>query len=207
VVALVCLMGADLSATDWATVIGPAAKAVVRLEMLRQGHTEPGICSGVVIWADQGYVLTAAHCVDKPPTETLSITVNGRHADLTRINNLLDLAILKTDLRGEKQMALAEKTPDPGTPIAIIGYAFGDPDVFFQFGYVSQTRNAATKLVFLNSDVIGGDSGGPCIDATGKLVAINSRLYSWNSAGLAASAPVETIKEFASSYLPKVVKP
>ncbi len=192
------------AAPDWVTVIRPVFKQVLRLEILREDATEPGVCTGVVINEDQGVAITAAHCVAKPQTKGLSLTANGRHAEVLKVNELLDLALLKTSLKGEKEIALAEKTPEPGTPIAVVGFAFGDPDVAFQFGYISQTMNKATKLVFLNSDLIAGNSGGPCIDEAGKLVAINSRLYYWHSSGLGGSAPVEQIKEFAEQFLPKV---
>lgn len=196
--------GLMLAAPDWVQVIKPAFKQVMRLEMLREGKDEPGVCTGVVVNEDQGILISAAHCVRKPQVEGISITANGRHAEILRVNELLDLALLKTQIKGEKEMGLAEKTPDPGTPIAVIGFAYGDPDVMAQFGYVAQTQNKATKLVLLGADVIAGDSGGPCIDETGKLIAINSRIYPWHSAGLAGSAPVEQIRDFAQQFLPKV---
>jgi S1-C subfamily serine protease len=191
---------------DWTTVIKPAFKQIMRLEMLREGQSEPGVCTVVVINEENGYGLTAAHCVRKPLAEGISLTANGRHAEVLRVNDLLDLAVLRVMIRGEKQVELATHTPEPGTPVAIVGYAFGDPDPLFQFGYIAQTKNAATKLVMLNADVIGGDSGGACLDAQGRLVAINSILYSWGSSGLGGSAPVEQIKEFAENYLPKAAK-
>jgi S1-C subfamily serine protease len=189
--------------TDWTTVIQPAMKQVVRLEMSINAG-EPGTCSGVVVDKDNGYILTAAHCVDKKPTESISITAAGRHADVVKVNSLLDLAVLRTKLKEEAAMKLAEHTPPPGTPIAIAGFAYGDPDIMFQFGYVSQTKNSETKLVLLNADIISGDSGGAGIDAQGRLVAISSRLYPWYSSGLAGSVPIEQIREFAEDYLPKV---
>ena len=191
-------------APDWASVIEPAAKQVMRLEMLREGAQEPGICTAVVINEDTSVALTAGHCVSKPQTQSLSVTANGRHAEVLRVNELLDLALVKVQLRGEKHMLLADKTPRAGTPVAIVGFAYGDSEVMFQFGHIAQTRNSVTRLALLNADVIGGDSGGACVDGQGRLVAINSRIYPWYSSGVAGSAPVEQIKEFAEQFLPKV---
>ena len=195
---------AQWSAPDWATVIKPAFKQVMRLEILREDAESPKVCTLAVINKAAGWGLTAAHCVTKPQAQGISITANGRHAEVVRVNDLLDLAVVKVSVRGEEQFALADETPVPGTPVAIVGYAFGDPDVLFQFGYIAQTKNSATKLVMLNVDVLGGDSGGPCIDAKGRLVAIQSRVYPWYSSGLGASATIEQIREFAEPYLPKV---
>lgn len=192
-----------LQAPDWVTVIKPTFKQVVRLEILRQGEDTPGVCSGVVINEIDGYVLTAAHCVDKPQGENISVTVNARHADVMRINALLDLAVLRTRLRGEKQITLAPSTPEPGSPIAVVGFAFGWKTHHPTFGYVSQNQSDDVKGAKLDADIIGGDSGGAVIDSQGRLVAINSALNFWYSSGLAIGVPIETVAEFAEPYLPK----
>jgi S1-C subfamily serine protease len=204
-VLLVVLQAPTFAQPDWATIIQPAFKQVVRLEISIDG-AEPGRCSGVVVDRDAGHVVTAAHCVDRKPTESIAITANGRHAEVVKINSLLDLAVLRTKLKDEAAITLAAVTPPPGTPIAIIGFAYGDPDVMAQFGYVSQTKNNLTKLVLLNADVIGGDSGGAAIDAQGRLVAINSQVYPWYSSGLAGSVSIEQIREFAEDFLPGAKK-
>jgi S1-C subfamily serine protease len=92
-----------LGSTDWAAIIKPAAKQVPRLEILAAGATSPGICSGVVINKSGGYVLTAAHCLGDEHRNT-SITVNGRHALIVRSNRLLDLAVVRTELKDEQEM-------------------------------------------------------------------------------------------------------
>jgi S1-C subfamily serine protease len=191
---------------DWVTVIQTAGKQVVRLEILLDSAGKPSTCTGVVIDKDAGYVLTAAHCVEKSPTQSISITANGKHAEMVKINSLLDLAVLRTKLKYESTMLLADATPPPGTPIAVVGFAYGDPDVMYQFGYVSQTKNQETKLVLLNADIIGGDSGGAAIDPHGRLVAINSQLFPWYSSGLAGSVPIEAAREFAEDFLPGAKK-
>lgn len=205
VVMVMCLPAPMLTATtqDWTAIIKPAYKQVMRLVALIEGEEDPTVCTVVVLNEDQGVGLTAAHCVRKPQAKSLSLTANGRHAELLKVNDLLDLALIKTNLRGEQQITLAEETPPPGTPIAIVGYAKADPDVAFQFGHVSQTKNSVTRLAWLNADVIGGDSGGAAIDAQGRLVAVQSQLYSWYSSGLGISVPVEAIREFAQAFLPK----
>jgi S1-C subfamily serine protease len=205
----VCLLvfQAPMFGQDWATIIKPAFKQVMRLESLAEGKEKPGVCTLVIINKANGFGITAAHCVDKPQTQAISLTANGRHAEVVKVNTLLDLAVIRTTIKDEQEIALADDTPPPGTPIAIVGYAFGDPDVAFQFGFVSQTKNVVTKLVMLDADVIGGDSGGACFDAQGRLVAIQSQVWSWYSSGLAASAPVDRIREFAESYLPKPKTP
>lgn len=192
-----------LALTDWSIVVKPALKQVVRLEMLREGESSPGVCSGVVINETAGYVLTAAHCVEKPEKEGLSVTVNGRHADVVRVNRLLDLGVVRFDVKGEKEMALADSTPPIGTEVSIVGHAFGDAKLICQFGRIAQALNEPSQMIFLNADVIGGDSGGAVIDVDGKLVGITSRVYYNGPMHLGAAVPVESVRDFVKGYLPK----
>lgn len=188
--------------TDWPAIVRPAAKQVPRIEILKEGDEHPGICSGVIFNKELGYLLTAAHCVDGK-TDGMAITVNGRHADLVRANRLLDLAVLRTTLKDEEQMELADASPAQGVDIAVLGYAFGIEKLAAQFGRVAQTLNGETKALLVNVDLIFGDSGGACVDGEGKLVGMNSRIYYSGPAHLAAAVPVEQIRDFIDHLLPK----
>lgn len=192
-----------VDAADWSTIVKPATKQVPRIE-IQQGE-DAGVCSGIVINADKGFLLTAAHCVKGKP-EDLSITVNGRHAEVARKNAILDLAVLRFDAKDEVDMPLAPETPPIGTEVAIVGYAFGIEKIAVQFGRVSQALNAETKTLWLNADLIFGDSGGAVIDEQGRLIGLNSRIYSNGPAHMAAAIPIEQIRDFVEPYLPKTKK-
>lgn len=189
------------AAIEWVVVVQSAAKQVVRLEQLGEGGRHR-ICSGVVIDRARGFVLTAAHCVAKPAREDAAITVNKRHAELVRVNTLLDLAVVKTALRSEEQIELAAITPPIGTDVAVVGYAFGDRKLIAQFGRIAQALNDDTNLIFINADVMGGDSGGALIDVQGRLVGITSAVYFSGPGHLGAAVRIEDVREFAEPYLP-----
>lgn len=192
--------------TDWPTVVEEARKQIPRLEILREGAAKPGVCSGVVINADDGYLLTAAHCVEVDKAKNVAITANGRHAAVEKVNVLLDMAVLKFQVRGEKTITLAPKSPVIGAEVAVLGYAFGIEDIAVQFGRVAQTFNNETKLLWLNVDLIFGDSGGGAIDANGRLVGLSSTILYKGPAHLAAAVPIEKIRDFVEKYLPKPEK-
>ncbi|HXG71344.1 MAG TPA: serine protease [Gemmatimonadaceae bacterium] len=198
--AVVGLVVVLLASGDWSAIVKPAAKHVARLEILQDGEDAPGICTGVVINRAAGFVLTAAHCVEGHPN--ISLTVNGRHAIVAKTNRLLDLAVVRTTLRDETQITFAPASPEVGAEAAVLGFAFGVEQMAAQFGRVSQTFNGETKLLWLNLDLIFGDSGGPAIDAAGRLIGINSRVYSKGPAHMAAVVPVETVRGFVEAYLP-----
>ena len=203
VVVVLCLQAPMFAQaqTDWPTIVKPAIKQVVRIEMLRQGDGKPGVCSGVVTHKENGFVITAAHCVDVPKSESLSVTVNKRHAEVVKVNALLDLAVLKTDLRDEQQMPLADQTPPIGTEVAVVGHAFGDAKLIVQFGRIAQVLNDESNMVLINADVIGGDSGGAILDAHGRLVGITSRVYYNGPMHLGAAVRIEDVREFAEPYI------
>jgi S1-C subfamily serine protease len=187
--------------TDWSAIVLPAMKQVARIEILKDGEDKPGICSGVAINADAGFLLTAAHCVEGEPKQ-LSVTVNGRHAEIARTNRLLDLAVLRFKVKDEQTMLLAEKTPPIGTEVAIIGFNFGVEKLAVQFGRVSQMLNAETKTLWIDGTMVPGQSGGAVIDANGRLVGMTSRIYHSGPSRIGGAIPVESLEDFLEPYLP-----
>lgn len=186
--------------TDWIPSLKTASKQVVRLEA-EDAEGEKGICTGVVLNADSGHILTAQHCVEgKPP---IALTVQGRHAELVRANKLLDLAVVRGDLKDAASMPLAKEAPEMGTPVAILGYAWGAKALHAQFGHVSAVLKDDGWLM-IDAVAIGGDSGGPTISAAGELVGMTRQVrYSmFGAAHLALMVPVEAIRDFSSQYLP-----
>lgn len=124
-------------------------------------------------------------------------------AEIARSNRLLDLAVLRADLRGAKALPLAKETPKIGEEVAVFGYAFASKRVAFQFGRVSLPLDDDGALV-LDLMVIGGDSGGPAINAQGELVGMTSAVkFSHPTMHAALMVSVEKVRDFVSGYLPR----
>jgi S1-C subfamily serine protease len=189
------------AATDWATAVVGLDKRVVRLEMISDSG-DTGVCSGIVLNEKSGYVLTAQHCIDG---KLAAVTVNARHAEVVRHNKLLDLAVLRTELKAVVNMPLASKAPTVGSDVAILGYAWGRKALYIQFGRVSLPLDEDGALV-IDGMAIGGDSGGPTINAAGELVGLTSGVQYNGPMHLSVMVPVEKIREFCEPYLPLGVK-
>jgi S1-C subfamily serine protease len=181
-----------VSSDNWPTIVSPLTKQVPRLEILtEQGG---GTCSGVVLSSD--HILTAGHCV--PASKALSVTVNGKHAEVARVNHILDLAVLKVKLRGWQPMPLAEKNPTVGSEVAAAGFLLGSKDLHVQFGRVSAFED---HKIVVNVQVLPGDSGGPLVDTQGRLVGMTQGYYVGSSVTIGAH--VEAIRDFVEDFLPE----
>ena len=185
---------------DWTTQMEGIENKVPRIRMMKAEATSPGTCSGVFINATTGYVLTAAHCVDGTPPPHL--TVAGREAQIVRVNRILDLAVLRVDPKGtDTTVLLAERTPPPGTPVAVAGYGFGSEVLFPQFGHIALPLKDKERS-YINVDLLVGDSGGAVIDRNGNLVGITSAVLHMGPMHIGISVPIEVIWDYVKQYLP-----
>ncbi len=204
VVLLVWLMSAPLlaQAPDWTPLAGQLHRSVFRVVM--QNAQGAGVCSAVVfdLTPDgRAHAITAAHCVTTEPSQRLDVTVDGRTARTMVSNSILDLAVVQFRPNGLTQtVLLAPVTPPPGTPTMAAGYAFGVEEIVYQFGYVAQTRNKDTKALWLNMDIIFGDSGGGIFDAEGRLVGVTSFVFSRGPAHIGGAVSVEDVRAFLDDY-------
>ena len=192
---------------NWEGAVQVAEQSVPRVEI--QVGDSKGVCSSVVFDIDSEGVasaLTAAHCVNHAPTVHMDLTVNGRNASVVSFNNLLDLAIIQFKPKHEVAIQLARVSPRAGTEVAVVGFAFGVEDMVAQFGRVAQTLNKETKTLWLNADLIFGDSGGALININGELVGINTRIYGQSVAHLGGAVPVEAVQDYVDDWRQKVEK-
>ena len=205
--ALLLTSAHSASAQSWPATFLTAAPAIVRIEAMSDDGDDGGVCTGVVINLAEGYVVTAGHCA--LPDGKGSYTVGGKHAEIVKVNRLLDLAVLKAEHlpKDATQLQVASDAPPVGTPIAVIGYAFGARNLALQVGIVASTYdpNAADRLL-LNADIIPGDSGGGVINATGQLLAITSAVRYIGPSHLGLAVPVELVRDFVGKYLPGASK-
>ena len=195
------LLVAVVSAADWSVVLEKVESQVVRLEM-QMADGSSGSCSGVVINAEAGFILTAAHCVD---AQNLDITVAKRHAVTAKTNRILDLAVVRTSPHVSlRTLKLAKDDPKMGHEIAVVGFPFGVEKLHTQFGHIA--RQPTETELWVNADIIPGDSGGALINQAGELVGINVAILYNGPAHMGLAVPLEVIREFILEYLPKEVQ-
>ena len=184
----------DLS-RDIADLVGRLGPSVVRVDA-RGGRPASGI-----IWADN-LVLTADHVLEQEDTvqvtgatATVKATIAGRDPGT-------DLALLRaeglngvpaprgrsTDIRvGQVVLAIGQ----PGELQVTVGIVSGLSGAFR-----SWRGGQAERLIQTTAELLPGFSGGPLVDAEGRVIGINS----WNfGRGVSHAVPLETADRVAES--------
>ncbi|MCS6977439.1 MAG: trypsin-like peptidase domain-containing protein [Gemmatales bacterium] len=151
--------------------------------------------SGVLVKVDeqrQAYVLTNAHVVQSG--ERLTVTLSsGRSVQVDPSNvwtdKTTDLAVLRFDASTLDHLTVAEfansDEVQPGDWVLAIGSPFGLKQSV-TFGIVSAKGRVNPRIVddgeLIQTDVAinPGNSGGPLLDLTGKVVGINTAIYTGN---------------------------
>jgi S1-C subfamily serine protease len=158
------------------------------------------------IWDDRGHVVTNYHVI-RGAQEALVTLADQRSypARLVGVSPDHDIAVLRIDL-GEN--------PPPPVPIGSsaelkVGqtvYAIGNPfglDHTLTSGIVSALNRSIDNdrggtienLIQTDAAINPGNSGGPLIDSAGRLVGINTMIYSPSGAyaGIGFAVPVDTV--------------
>lgn len=160
---------------------------------------ERSLGSGVIV-SERGYLLTNYHVI-KGADEILVMLQDGRQALATVIgsDSDTDLAVLKIDLDNLNAIPVT----DPGKiRVGAIVLAIGNPYGFGQTvtqGIVSATGRYGLGLSqfenFIQTDaaINPGNSGGALIDTQGRLLGINTAIYtqSGGSTGIGLAIPTD----------------
>jgi serine peptidase DegS len=163
---------------SYAEAVALAAPAVVNI------HTTKSLGSGVVVSAT-GHVLTNFHVINGADEIVVALH-DGRQASakVVGVDPDSDLAVLKVQLTGLHALRfLTEEMPRVGDVVLAIGNPFGVGQTI-TMGIVSalgrQGLGINTYENFIQTDaaINPGNSGGALIDTLGRLVGINTAIYS-----------------------------
>jgi len=164
--------------------------------------------SGFVI--DQaGTILTNAHVVNGATKVTVQFqNKESVEAKVLGKDESTDLALLKVDAAGLKLTPLtlgSSKGVQVGDPAIAIGNPFGLERTLTTGVISAVQRTIQAPNNFQIDDVLQtdapinpGNSGGPLIDATGKVIGINSQIAtngSDSNSGVGFAVPIDTVKQ------------
>jgi S1-C subfamily serine protease len=189
---------------NWVGIDSLVGPSVQRVEISGPDGEEEGSCSAGLVNSKGHYFLTAAHCV--PEEEGYTLTVAKHPAVVEKVDYALDLAVLRVDGFVGKQLTLRAAVTPVGTPVAVVGYAFGAQRLKYTFGYICDQSEDLSLYAGLFTDAmaIPGHSGGMVVDINGQVVGVlQAGLVSHDGASLAILSTPQTLKAFVKEYLPK----
>ena len=172
--------------------------------------------SGFVI-DKAGHILTNFHVVEGAREVFINFTGDDRYkAKIVGTDPSTDLAVLQIDAQSRALTPLPLGNSDElqvGAPVVAIGNPFG-LDRTETAGIVSalqreiQAPNGFTidKVIQTDAAINKGNSGGPLLDANGKVIGINSQISTGGSSstgnvGIGFAVPINTVKTVAAQII------
>ncbi len=160
--------------------------------------------SGFII-SEDGYILTNAHVVAGTDTVRVKLTTKREYpAKVIGADPYTDVALLKIGATGLPAVRTGNPAEmEPGEWVAAIGAPFG-----FENSVTVGVVSAKGRLLpngsyvpFIQTDVAvnPGNSGGPLFDTAGRVIGINSQIYSQTGGfmGISFAIPIDLAMEIS----------
>ncbi len=162
-----------------------------------------GVGSGVIV-DPRGYILTNNHVLQE--ARTIEVVLNdGRHANARTVGTDpdTDLAVLKIDLGQVPAIAFGDSTAlQVGDPVLAIGNPFGvgqtvTSGIVSALGRSQLGINTFEDFIQTDAAINPGNSGGALVDIHGKLIGINTAIYSRTGGymGIGFATPAATARQ------------
>jgi putative serine protease PepD len=208
--------GAEAAASSAAKTVGDiyeqSYKSVVEITV-GGGGTQQAQGSGFV-YDDEGRIVTNQHVVDG--AQSISVVLwNGQSYDATVVgaDPSTDLAVLKVDAPASllSPLQLADSSElAVGDAVIAIGSPFGLEQTVTS-GIVSALNRQITapnnfaidNAIQTDAAINQGNSGGPLLDLSGKVIGVNSQIESESggNVGIGFAVPADTVAKIADALI------
>ena len=196
------------------SVVFITTRALVRDFWTRNVFSVPRGTGSGFIWDDAGHVITNYHVIEGASEAIVKLSDGSDYkASLTGASPAHDIAVLR--------ISAGFKRPSP-VPLGTSGdlrvgqkvFAIGNPfglDWTLTTGIVSALDRSLSgengtieHLIQTDAAINPGNSGGPLLDSAGRLIGINTAIYSPSgaSAGIGFAVPVDTLNR----VVPQLIK-
>ncbi len=160
------------------------------VEVRNHGSTGTGI-----IWGKSGIVLTNAHCIRDGEDPQIVTQLGTRRGRLLAVARDQDLAAVSVPgLAGPSLSIRDANALTTGELLFAYGHPLGVRDALSMGVLHAVVRHRSGKPKFVVADVrlAPGNSGGPLVDALGRLVGINNMIVN----GLGVAIPATAVAQF-----------
>jgi len=182
---------------------------------------QKGVGSGAILRPD-GYIVTNHHVVGQAVNVEVTLFDKTQFpAKVVGLDPDSDLAILKIDPKGKKLVPLDYGNPDTlvvGQKVLAIGNPFGyggslSTGVISSLGrdIRATTGRLIRDIIQTDAAINPGNSGGPLLDSSGKLIGINTQIFSPSGAshGIGFAISVKMLRRIVDQLIQfgKVLRP
>ncbi|HRY84548.1 MAG TPA: trypsin-like peptidase domain-containing protein, partial [Candidatus Cloacimonadota bacterium] len=172
--------------------------------------------SGVIYDSAKGYIITNAHVV-KGATQIKVVLPDKSEfdAEIEGLDDLHDIAKLRikgnnlpyAELGNSDGLLIGEWAIAIGNPY---GYMMNDPNPTVSVGVISALKRSFSmkddnrsykNMIQTDAAINPGNSGGPLIDINGKVIGINTFIFSENggNVGLGFALPINQVKQILAA--------
>jgi len=190
----------------------------ITTQVLRRGFffeiPEEGAGSGFIL-DKEGHILTNYHVIGG--AQTIDVNLGDEYvlpADIVGLDQRNDLAVLQIDAPPEQLIPVVLGTSDSlkvGQRAIAIGNPFGQFGRTLTTGVISALERTIegsdgrtiTGIIQTDAAINRGNSGGPLLDSSGRVIGINTAIFSptGTSAGVGFAVPVDTIRRILPDLL------
>jgi len=166
------------------------------------------------MWDEEGHIVTNFHVLDGGDRFSVMLSDNSSlDAEVVGVAPSKDLAVLKIIAPSEKLRTLP-KGQSSNLKVGQSAYAIGNPFGFDQTlttGVVSALGREITAkngrkiydVIQTDAAINPGNSGGPLLNSSGKLIGVNTAIFSPSGAysGIGFSIPVDVVKKIVPDLI------
>ena len=159
------------------------------------------------VWDERGYIVTNYHVIQGGNSFHVTLGDGSSHeARVVGFDETKDIAVLQIDAPETRLVAIEQGRSEGlmvGQKVIAIGNPFG-LDQTLTTGVISalgrEIRSVAgttiTDVIQTDASINPGNSGGPLLDSAGRLIGVNTSIYSTSgsSAGIGFAVPVATVQ-------------
>jgi S1-C subfamily serine protease len=159
------------------------------------------------VWDEAGHIVTNYHVIHEAQSLTVTLQDHSSHdAEITGIEPRKDIAVLKINAPKEKLNPIIKPAVGELIEVGQKTIAIGNPfglDQTLTVGVVSALGRAVDgiggvtirDMIQTDAAINPGNSGGPLLDSRGRLLGMNTAIYSKSgtSAGVGFAVPANTI--------------
>jgi Do/DeqQ family serine protease len=200
-----------------APLVDKAAPAVVNIRVVQErrgpfgrAFESGGAGSGVIVDADNGYILTNHHVVGEADEIQVGL-IDGRTLDAEIVGSdaATDIALIKVEGDDLTEMPIGDSNAvRVGDFVIAIGNPYGlthtvTSGIVSALGRTGINREGYEDFIQTDASINPGNSGGALVNMSGELIGINSMIFSRSGGNVGIGFAVPT--EIASSIMGQII--